>query len=41
MEYIKNCNKWSAANEWANKNAMTFKIWTEDSLRNLKLMAQK
>ena len=41
MEYQKNCDKWKAAHEFAQKYGMVFKIWTEETLQNLGLMARK
>lgn len=39
-EYTKNCNKWTAADKWAKERGVTFKVWTEDTLKNLRLMAK-
>jgi len=38
LTYIKNMNKWEAANEYAKDRGWEFQIWTEDTLRKMKLL---
>lgn len=35
LTFAKNAAKWEAAKLWANKNNMTFLIWTENELKSL------
>ena len=38
LSYIKNMNKWEAANEFAKDRGWEFQIWTEKTLQEMKLM---
>lgn len=38
LEFAKNTSKWEAANIYARKNNMIFKIWSEDSLKKLGIL---
>ena len=38
LTYIKNMNKWEAANEFAKDRGWEFQIWTEKTLQEMKLM---
>ena len=35
LTYIKNNDKWKAANQFAEHNGWKFQVWTEDTLKNL------
>lgn len=35
LTYIKNSDKWKAANQFAEHNGWKFQVWTEDTLKNL------
>lgn len=35
LTYIKNTDKWNAANKFAEHNGWKFQVWTEDTLKNL------
>ena len=37
LTYIKNMNKWEAANEYAKDRCWEFQIWTEKTLQEMKL----
>jgi len=38
LTYIKNMNKWEAANEYAKDRGWEFQIWTEKTLQEMKLL---
>jgi hypothetical protein len=38
LTYVKNQNKWKAANEFAKDNGWTFEIWTEKTLQNMGIL---
>lgn len=38
MTYVKNMNKWEAANEYANDRGWKFQIWTEHTLQSMGIM---
>ena len=38
LEYVKNMNKWEAANEYAMDRGWEFQIWTEKTLQEMKLL---
>jgi len=38
LTYIKNMNKWQAANEYAKDRGWEFQVWTEKTLQEMKLM---
>ena len=38
LTYIKNMNKWEAANEYAKDRGWEFQVWTEKTLQEMKLM---
>ena len=38
MTYVKNMNKWEAANEYAKDRGWEFQIWTEDTLHSMGIM---
>ena len=38
LTYIKNMNKWEAANEFAKDRGWEFQIWTEKTLQEMKLL---
>lgn len=40
MTYVKNMNKWEAANSYAIDRGWEFQIWTEHTLREMKLLAK-
>ena len=40
MTYVKNRNKWDAANEYAADRGWEFQIWTEDTLNSLGIMTK-
>jgi aldehyde:ferredoxin oxidoreductase len=35
MTYVKNQDKWEAANKFAEHKGWKFQVWTEDTLKNL------
>lgn len=39
MTYIKNSCKWRAAKKFAEKKGYLFQVWTEDTLKTLKIIA--
>lgn len=39
--WIKNCNKWEAANKVAKDNGMEFFIWTEDDLKRMGILKEQ
>jgi hypothetical protein len=41
MTYVKNQNKWVAAEKYAKKRGWEFQIWTEDTLRSMGLLQKK
>lgn len=41
MTYIKNMNKWEAANEYCKDRKWEFQIWTEDTLIEMGLLSKK
>ena len=38
LTYIKNMNKWEAANEYAKDRGWEFQVWTEKTLQEMKLL---
>lgn len=38
MTYVKNMNKWEAANNFAKDRGWTFQIWTENTLKSMGIM---
>lgn len=38
MTYVKNMNKWEAANEYAKDRGWEFQIWTEETLHEMKIL---
>lgn len=38
LAYVKNISKWEAAIKYAKENNITFQIWTEVTLKKLKIM---
>jgi len=38
MTYVKNMNKWEAANSYAKDRGWEFQIWTEKTLREMKIL---
>ena len=38
MTYVKNMNKWEAADEFAKSRGWEFQIWTEKTLQEMKIM---
>jgi len=38
MTYVKNMNKWEAANEYAKDRGWEFQIWTENTLKSMGIM---
>ena len=38
LTYIKNMNKWEAANEYCKDRGWEFQIWTENTLQEMKLL---
>ena len=38
MTYVKNMNKWEAANSFAKDRGWTFQIWTENTLKSMGIM---
>jgi len=41
MTYVKNMNKWEAADSFAKDRGWSFQIWTEDTLHELGIMKKK
>lgn len=41
LTYVKNMNKWEAANEYCKDRKWEFQIWTEDTLREMGLLQKK
>lgn len=41
LTYIKNMNKWEAANEYCKDRAWDFQVWTEDTLIEMGLLGKK
>ena len=41
MSYVKNMNKWEAANSYAKDRGWSFQIWTEDTLNDMGIMRKK
>jgi len=40
LTYVKNMNKWEAANEYARDRGWEFQIWTEHTLQEMKLLTK-
>ena len=40
LNYVKNMNKWKAANEYAKDRGWEFQIWTEKTLQEMKLLSK-
>ena len=40
MTYVKNMNKWEAANEYAKDRGWEFQIWTENTLKSMGIMKE-
>ena len=40
MTYVKNMNKWEAANEYAEDRGWEFQIWTENTLKSMGIMKE-
>ena len=40
LTYIKNMNKWEAANEYAKDRGWKFQVWTEKTLQEMKLLTK-
>lgn len=38
LTYVKNMNKWEAANDYAKDRGWKFQIWTEDTLQSMGIM---
>jgi len=38
LTYVKNMNKWEAANSYAKDRGWEFQIWTENTLREMKIL---
>ena len=38
MTYVKNQNKWDAANEYAKDRGFEFQIWTEHTLQKMGIL---
>ena len=38
LSYIRNMNKWEAANDYAKDRGWDFQIWTEKTLQEMKLL---
>lgn len=38
LTYVKNQNKWNAAEKFAKDNGWTFEIWTEDTLKEMGIL---
>ena len=41
MTYVKNMNKWEAANSYAKDRGWDFQIWTEDTLKSMGIMKEQ
>ena len=41
MTYVKNMNKWQAAESYCKDRKWEFQIWTEDTLRSMGLLQKK
>ena len=41
MTYVKNMNKWEAANSYAKDRGWEFQIWTEDTLKSMGIMKEQ
>src|SRR5210317_2552156 len=41
MTYVKNMNKWEAANSFAKDRGWTFEIWTEHTLKSMGIMKEQ
>ena len=40
MTYVKNMNKWEAADTFAKDRGWKFQIWTENTLQSMGIMAK-
>ncbi len=40
LTYVKNMNKWEAANEFAKDRGWEFQVWTEKTLQEMKLLTK-
>ena len=40
LTYVKNMNKWEAANEYAKDRKWEFQVWTEKTLQEMKLLTK-
>jgi len=40
LTYVKNMNKWEAANEYAKDRGWEFQVWTEKTLQEMKLLTR-
>ena len=40
LTYVKNMNKWEAANEYAKDRGWEFQVWTEKTLQEIKLLTK-
>jgi len=40
LTYVKNMNKWEAANEYARDRGWEFQVWTEKTLQEMKLLTK-
>tara|TARA_B100000900_G_scaffold408641_2_gene423224 strand:+ start:743 stop:1249 length:507 start_codon:yes stop_codon:yes gene_type:complete len=40
LTYVKNMNKWEAANEYARDRGWEFQVWTEKTLQEMKLLTR-
>ena len=40
LTYVKNMNKWEAANEYARDRGWEFQVWTEKTLQQMKLLTK-
>ena len=40
LTYVKNMNKWEAANEYAKDRGSEFQVWTEKTLQEMKLLTK-
>ena len=41
MTYVKNMNKWEAANKYAKDRGWDFQIWTENTLKSMGIMKEQ
>jgi hypothetical protein len=41
MTYVKNMNKWEAANTYAKDRGWEFQIWTEDTLKSMGILKEQ